>query len=115
MSVAIVTTYHGPTNSRGSRITASVPARVAECRRHYHDAACQIDPQPHVELYRVGHWTLTIGYDDSLSSENAHRVAAQALADRLDWNGKLVGGALDNGYAFTFADTVVLEPEPVAR
>ncbi|MEO7381024.1 MAG: hypothetical protein ABIV25_04705, partial [Paracoccaceae bacterium] len=78
-----------------------------DCRRHYHGADCEptetaIDSE-HRELYRVGHWTLTLPYDYALSGEALHRAAAQALADRLGWAGELVGGALAEGYAFTFA------------
>ena len=82
MSVAIVTKYLGPTNYRGARIVASIPARIADCR--------------------PAHWRLTLSYPYELTGEDAHRAAAQALADRLGWGGRLVGGALADGYAFCF-------------
>ena len=95
MSVAIVTKYLGPTNYRGSRIAASVPARIADC-----------DPASAAEWpnHRPSHWRLTIPYAYAESSEGAHRLAAEALAARLGWTGRLVAGALDTGYAFVFAD-----------
>ena len=71
---AIVTKYHGPTNFKGSRITASDE-----------------------DGNRV-----TIGYPHELSGEDCHRKAAQALCDKMSWTGTLVGGSLKNGYVFTF-------------
>ncbi len=49
--------------------------------------------------------TLTIGYPhEAGEGEQAHRVAAEALRDRLGWSGELVGGHMDTGdYAFVFA------------
>lgn len=101
MSVAIVTKYHGPTTYRGARITATVPARIAECRRYWPP-----DQGPRGPLDHLRYWTLTIPYPYEHNSEDAHRVAAEALRDRLGWTGALYAGALDTGYAFTFG------PEP---
>lgn len=96
MSVAIVTKYHGPTNYRGSRITASVPSRIADR---------DLD-QPTNPLHQPSHWRLTIPYPYELSGEACHRKAAHALADRLGWTGTLVAGALADGYAFVFVGSV---------
>ena len=93
MSVAIVTRYLGPTNHRGSRIVASVPARIADC--HPEDAR-------EYATHRPSHWRLTVPYSYELSGEDVHRAAAQALADRLGWEGELVAGGLADGYAFCF-------------
>ncbi len=72
---AIRTRYLGPTDTRGSRLKA----------------ACQGG-------------TLTLPYPYELEGEQAHRVAAEALRDRLGWSGELVGGHMDTGdYAFVFA------------
>lgn len=71
---AIVTKYHGPTNTRGSRITAS-------------------DEDSN---------KITISYPYELSGEAVHRAAAQALCDKMGWRGMLVGGSLKHGYVFTF-------------
>jgi len=71
---AIVTKYHGPTNFKGSRITASDQ-----------------------DGNRV-----TISYPYELSGEDCHRKAAQALCDKMHWTGELVGGSLKHGYVFVF-------------
>ena len=72
---AIVTTYHGATDYHGSRI-------VARC-----DSGRLTIPYPH----------------EASSGEDAHRVAAEALRDRLGWSGHMVAGCLPDGrYAFVF-------------
>lgn len=96
MSVAIVTRFHGPTNSRGARIIASVPERIANRDRDRQPG------EPGYELHQPAHWRLTISYPYELNAPEAHASAAQALADRLEWTGRLVGGALADGYAFVF-------------
>jgi hypothetical protein len=73
---AIITKYHGPTNFKGSRITATDE-----------------------DGNRV-----TISYPHELSGEAVHWAAAQALCDKMNWTGKLSGGSLKNGYVFTFVD-----------
>lgn len=71
---AIVTKYHGPTDTRGSRITASDE-----------------------DGNRV-----TIGYPYELSGEAVHRAAAVALCAKMGWTGDLVAGSLRTGYVFVF-------------
>lgn len=73
-SQSIVTQYHGPTNSRGSRISAT----SSSGDRVY------------------------ISYPHELNSEDAHASAAVALADKMGWNGTLCSGGLKNGYVFVF-------------
>lgn len=75
---AIVTKYHGPTNTKGSRITAS-DEDGNRC---------------------------TISYPYELSGEAVHRAAAIALCEKMDWShaADLRGGSLKNGYVFVFAD-----------
>ena len=73
---AITTKYICPTDRKGARIKAT---------------------------NAVGK-SLTIGYRHDLSSEAAHRAAAEALASRLDWPGRLVQGAIKGGYVFVFVD-----------
>ncbi len=72
---AIVTKYLGPTEYRGSRIRAAAEAG-----------------------------SLTIDYpSEARAGEDAHRVAAEALRDRLGWTGDLAAGYLPDGrYAFVF-------------
>ena len=67
---AIETKYLGPTNYRGSRITAKAPA---------------------------GKVTLEWNYE--LSTEENHVEAAKALANKFEWNyDEMVTGALGNSY-----------------
>src|SRR5258708_4084246 len=72
---AIVTKYHGPTNHKGSRITASDE-----------------------DGNRV-----TISYPHELSGEDCHRAAADALCKKMGWDGELIGGSLKRGYVFVFS------------
>lgn len=78
---AIETKYFGPSNVRGSRVKAKAAAG-----------------------------SITIPYDDSLNSVQAHAKAAKALASRFGWNGAYhVGGTADDrGYVFvcTSKDTL---------
>lgn len=78
MFQAIVTKYHGPTNYKGSRISARADAG-----------------------------RVIVSYDHALNIDENHKAAAQALAERYGWtvaNGypALVSGALPGnaGYAF---------------
>jgi len=78
MFQAIVTKFHGPTNTRGSRVSAT-----AEAGR------------------------ITLSWDHALNGSDNHMAAAQALADKMGWTREagypaLVGGALPGcaGYAF---------------
>lgn len=75
---AIITKYHGPTNTRGSRITAKCDAG-----------------------------SVTIPYPYELSGEDVHRKAAETLRDKLGWNtefyGNMACGQIPNGdYVFVF-------------
>ena len=56
---AIRTKYHGPTNTRGSRISAQ-----CEAGRVY------------------------VPYDHALSIDGNHKAACDALLDRMGWRGK---------------------------
>lgn len=71
MRTAIVTTYHGPTDTKGSRI-------IARARK---------GPG----------FALTVGYYSDAEPDYPHRRAAQALAERLGWHGLWVAGGIDNG------------------
>lgn len=73
----IMTKYLGPTNFRGSRVTAF----TSDGQR------------------------VTVGYDHSMSREDAHRKAAEALCEKYGWPAdKLRCGGVHNGYAFMFID-----------
>jgi hypothetical protein len=71
---AIRTKYHGPTNFKGSRISASDE-----------------------DGNRV-----SIPYPHELSGEAVHRKAADALCIKMHWTGEMIGGALKDGYAFVW-------------
>jgi len=57
MPQAIVTAYHGPTNTRGSRVSAKCDAG-----------------------------RLSLPWDDALDSEGNHKAAARALITKLGWD-----------------------------
>ncbi len=71
---SIRTKYHGPTNTKGSRISAS-----DEDGNH-----------------------ISISYPYELSGEDVHRKAAVALCEKMGWKGRLVGGSLRDGYVFVW-------------
>lgn len=70
---AIATKYLPATNNRGARIKATAWAG-----------------------------SVTIGYDHALSTEGAHKAAADALIAKLGWQGKFAqgGNAKGTGYVF---------------
>jgi hypothetical protein len=74
---AITTRFHGPTNTRGSRYSAT-----ADAGRVYSHA------------------------DDALDSLGNHLKAAAQLCAKFDWQGKLAAGALVNGagYVWVFVE-----------
>lgn len=65
---AIVTKYHGPTDHRGSRVTARAQAG-----------------------------RVTVHWDHALDSQANHDAAALALCRKFDWRGTLAEGALPDG------------------
>ena len=77
---AIQTKYHGPSNVRGSRISAS-----------------------------AGRMKVTLSWDDALDADENHDAAALALCDKLGWStNHLMRGTLENaagmslGNVYTF-------------
>jgi hypothetical protein len=73
---AIVTTYHGPTNTRGSKIIADAGMK----RR------------------------VSVSYDYAMNTEDNHAAAARALCAKFDWTGDLRSGGRERGFVFVFAD-----------
>lgn len=73
---AIVTKYRGPTNTKPSKIIATSASGLRISMPYRHD----------------------------LTTDDAHRLAAQALADKYGWTGDMVAGGLKDGYAFVFVD-----------
>ena len=74
---AITTTYHGPTDTRGSRITAS----DGDGNR------------------------ITVPYDHALNGAGNHRAACLALCAKLGWHGELVGGHTRTGMVWVWANS----------
>lgn len=71
---AIVTTYFGPTGTKGSRVQAKAQAG-----------------------------TIYVEWDDGLNSYDNHAAAAQEYCRRKHWTGELAHGALPNGsHVFVF-------------
>ena len=50
--------------------------------------------------------SVTLGYDYALSNEENHRAAAQALAEKLGWEGDYIGGHTKAGMVFVNASPV---------
>ena len=71
--IAIETRYHGPTNTKGSRITATANGN-----------------------------RLTIGVDNAVSVEDNHAWAARELARKLGWKGRLIGGHTNKGMVWVW-------------
>ena len=71
---AITTKYHGPTDSKGSRISAS----DEDGNRVY------------------------TPYDHSMSGELCHRQAAIALCRKMGWSGSLTWGGIKTGYVYVW-------------
>ena len=74
---SIVTRYHGPTNTRGSRISA-----------------------------KCAGGRVSVPYDHERNPEGNHAYAAATLAAKLGWTGRMVGGGTPDGTGnvFVFAD-----------
>jgi hypothetical protein len=67
---AIVTKYHGPSNVRGSRYSATAE----------------------------GGNRVIVSADDRIGNEENHAAAALALCNKLAWRGELVSGGLPDGH-----------------
>ena len=77
MYQAIKTKYHGPTNARGSRLTARCQAK-----------------------------RITVGWAHALSVEANHRAAAMELVRSMGWGGEWYGGALPDGTGYAFVRVI---------
>lgn len=87
ITAAITTKFHGPTNTKGSRIKATARKAI-----QYSD-------------YRLPELAHTTHRDCALSIARNHCHAAQALAEKLQWTGLwIAGGSPDNhGYVYVNA------------
>jgi hypothetical protein len=69
-----------------------------------------------VKAYTEGGNSITLSWSecdnngDGLDGK-AHLYAAQALANKMQWPGKLLGGGTPEGYAFVFAETPIRAKE----
>lgn len=72
---AITTKYHGPTDHRGSRVTAKCDAG-----------------------------RITVPWDHSLDSTENHAAAVRALIHKLGWNGTFYLGGTSDGYVAVWAE-----------
>lgn len=75
MRQAISTKFLGATNTRGARIKA---------------------------VSASGHALIT-SYEHAMNSDENHKAAALALAEKLQWVGEWFGGATASGYTFVYA------------
>lgn len=73
----IETKYHGASNVRGSRISAT----ASGCKAR-----------------------VVLSYDHALNGEENHKAAARALMGKLDWRGVYVGGHTKTGMVFVNTD-----------
>lgn len=73
---SIATKYLGPTNCRGSRIKAT----------------------------SSGGNSRTVPYDHSANNSDNHKIAAMALAAKMEWTGEWVGAESAKGYVFVCVD-----------
>lgn len=80
MRQAITTTYKGPTDHRGARIIARADAG-----------------------------SITVPYDHALDALENHTAAAEALAQKLKWDGVWCGGGTRAGYVY------VLMPDDISK
>jgi hypothetical protein len=48
--------------------------------------------------------SITIGYDHALDTDKAHKAAADALIDKLDWEGNFVQGGNVKGDGYFFVN-----------
>jgi len=72
---AIMTKYHGPTNTRGSRVSAS----DSDGNR------------------------VSVSFDHS--SRDPHDLAVIALCKKMGWTGKLVAGGWKHGHVYVWTET----------
>ena len=74
----ITTKFHGPTNTRGSRYSAT-----------------------------DGDNRVSIPADDSLNSNKNHDAACLALCEKLRWKGRMLSGGTKTGYVYVFVPTIL--------
>ena len=83
---AILTKFYGPTNTKPARIKAY----DMDGNKNWisWDEAAAMSGQ---------------GFREAAADERTHRYAAMQLFYAMGWNGTLIAGAINGGYAFVFA------------
>jgi hypothetical protein len=77
---AITTKYHGCTDTRGSRISAT-----------------------------DGDNRVSIPYPHELNTEEAHKLAAQTLCKKLGWDYQFITGGTKEGYVHVFVPSAIVD------
>lgn len=75
MFQAIETKYHGPSNIKGARVSATAAAG-----------------------------RIILSWNHALNFEDNHEAAAKAFADKFEWSGRWFGGATKSGYCFVSSE-----------
>lgn len=70
----IETKFHGPTDTKGARVSAS----------------------------SYGFGSVTLPWDHALTSEGNHKAAAKAFMDKCEWFGRYICGHNKRGMTFVF-------------
>ncbi len=93
MKQGITTHYHGPTNTKGSRIQA-----IARKGKTWSDGTRDKPMQ------LSDHWNHSQGIEDN------HTRCAKLLAAKLDWSGLWIGGGQPGESGFQFTNAGALTP-----
>lgn len=67
---------------------------------------------PRIKAYTEGGNSIAISWgecEDGRTQGEAHLYAARKLCDKMKWEGRLIGGETPSGYAFTFAESKIVE------
>lgn len=83
---AIVTKFHGPTNLKGSRVSATADAG-----------------------------RIVLEWDPALNPDGNHLAAAVAFAKKFGWKGRIVGGSLPRSNSSHMAFVFVNEFAPTTE
>jgi hypothetical protein len=81
----ITTKYHGATNTRGSRISATNTAGLR----------------------------VSIPYPIELSGDACHDLAAKTLCEKFGWKGELISGGQKTGNVYVFLKTPLWEADRI--
>lgn len=91
--ISIITKFLGPTNTRGSRVSATLSDHGSEMAR--------ASDKPS---------RIVVDWDHRHNPEENHRLAAFALAKRLGWDGEWVGGDAPGSAGYVFVRALAHAP-----